>query len=85
MRRGLGGRVALPVLPILRFLFALTSALLLVIIAHLVGLWHAGGVGQPRVQQRDWLIFAGIALTTWALLGQAIASRLVSQQDPQRK
>jgi len=30
------------------FLFALTSALLLVIVAHLVGLWHAGGVGQPR-------------------------------------
>lgn len=76
----------MPLLPLLRALFALASLLVLAFAGYLLWTWYQGDLvrdadGVLRRVRDDWRLWVGGGLLAWSLLGRSIVSLLLARAD----
>jgi hypothetical protein len=80
------GSCALPLLSLLKALFAILSLLLLAAAVYLLWSWYQGdlvrGQGGVIVRVRDdWRLWTGGALLAWSFLGRFVVGALLAKRD----
>jgi pimeloyl-ACP methyl ester carboxylesterase len=80
------GRVALPLLSILRALFALASLVVLALAGYLLWTWYQGDLvgdadGVVHRVRDEWRFWIGAALLGWSFLGRFIVPLLIARAD----
>jgi pimeloyl-ACP methyl ester carboxylesterase len=76
----------LPLLPILRALFALASLVVLALAGYLLWTWYQGDLvrdaaGVVHRVRDEWRLWVGAALLAWSFLGRFIVPLLIARAD----